>query len=234
MDDRRHWFFTALGLVLLALLSGCASGRKDREAELRQIVDWLPGYYDNSQQIEAEKQQGAQPHDALAIAIVPIYAPMISKNVFYAQEMAPNDSRRVMSQRLLAFDISEDDKIVQSIFTLQDPLRWRDGHQNPDLFKAMQPPDVQVVAGCGIQWKKEQKEKKPKEDSKPEHFIAWGSRNSCRSKTRSPTGGTLYVETKIELSPDELAMSDQLYDTGGKPVFARPGDPYFRFRRRAE
>jgi CpeT/CpcT family (DUF1001) len=229
MVEHKHRICAAIGLLALALLSGCASGKKAREAELSQIVDWLPGFYDNTAQIEAEKHQGLQPHDALAIAIVPIYAPMISKTVFYAQEMAPDDARRVMSQRLLAFDISEEGEIVQSIWMLQDPVRWRDAHRNPDLFKSMQPPDVQSIPGCGIRWKKES----PK-DGKPEHFTAAGSRNNCRSKTRAPNGSTLFVETRMELTPDEFALSDQLYDAQGKLIFGHPGDAFYRFRRRAE
>jgi hypothetical protein len=220
--------YTALiGLILFGLLSGCASARKEREAELGQIAAWLPGDYDNSLQIEADKQKGVQPHEPLAISIVQVYAPIISKTVFYAQEMAPDDTRRVMSQKLLAFDISEDEKqIMQSTWTLQEPQRWRDAHLHPELFKSMQPPDVQVVAGCGLSWKKEKAA-----GDKPEHFAAKGGGSSCRSKTRGPGGSVLFVETRVELTPDELAMSDQLFDTKGRLIFGRTDEPFMRFHR---
>ena len=218
-----------LGLVLLSLLSGCAGARKEREAELQEIVAWLPGYYDNTLQVETDKHKGVQPHDAIAVAIVQIYAPMISKQVFYAQEMAPDDSRRVMSQRLIAFDISDDDEIVQCVWALQDPVRFRDAHLNPDIFKMMQPPDIQTVPGCGLAWTKEKAK-----DGKPEHFAGKSGRNTCRSKNRGPGGAMLFQETRIELTPDELSMADQLYDAKGKLVFGRTDEPFLHFRRRAD
>ena len=219
--------FAAAAIVLFGLLSGCAGARKEREAQLQELVAWFPGNYDNSLQIEADKRQGLKPHDALALSIVQVYAPMISKTVFYAQEMAPDDSRRVMGQKLLAFDISEDDEIVQSIWALQDPVRWRDAHLHPDLFKSMQPPDVQTVPGCGLSWTKEKAV-----DGKPEYFAGKSGRKSCRSKSRGPGGITLFVETRMELTPDEFAMADQLYDAQGKLVFGRADEPFLRFRRR--
>jgi hypothetical protein len=207
------------------LLTGCAGASKAREAELAQIVSWLPGTYDNSAQVEADRQQGMQPHDALAVAIVPVYAPMLGENVFYSQEMAANDARRVMSQRLLSLMVSQDDRIVQSVWMLSDPLRWRDAHLNPDLFKSMQPNDVKNVPGCELLWQKEKD---------AERFTAAGSRSSCRSKARSPSGGTLFVETRLELAPDELALSDRFYDAQGKLVSGRADEPFYRFRRRAD
>jgi hypothetical protein len=115
---------------------------------------------------------------------------------------------------------------VQSVFMLTDPLRWRDAHLTPDLFKSMQPHDVQGVPGCELLWKREKD---------AERFTATGSRAGCRSKTRSPNGGTLFVETRLELAPDELAMSDRLYDAQGKLVFGPADDkPIYRFRRRGD
>ena len=229
MDKRKTIWMSALALALLSLLSGCAGARKEREAELQQIVAWLPGNYDNTLQVEADKHSGAQAHDAVAISIVQIYAPMISKQVFYAQEMAPDNLSRVMGQKLLAFDVSEDDEIVQSIWSINDPGRFRDAHLNPDLFKMMQPPDVQSVPGCGLAWKKEKAK-----DGKPEHFTAKSGRNTCRSKKRGPGGVTLFQETRMELTPDELSMADQLYDAQGKLVFGRADEPFLHFRRRAD
>jgi CpeT/CpcT family protein DUF1001 len=231
MDERRmkSLWMGALSVALLSLLAGCAGARKEREAELEQISAWLPGNYDNTAQVDSDKRSGFQPHDTLAVSIIQVYAPIISKHVFYAQEMAADNSNRVMSQRLLAFEISEDDEIVQSVWSLVDPVRFRDAHLNPDIFKMMQPPDVQSIPGCGLAWKKEKAK-----DAKPEHFTGQSGRNTCRSKKRGPGGSVLFQETRIELTPDELSMADQLIDSQGKLVFGRTDEPFLRFHRRAD
>ena len=78
-DSRALWL-CALGLVILSLLSGCAGARKAREAELEQIVSWLPGNYDNTAQVELTHNWEPEPYGGgrnfghLAYAVDDIYA----------------------------------------------------------------------------------------------------------------------------------------------------------------
>lgn len=127
--------------VFAALLVGCASQTKLRQAELVQILQWLPGEYNS---------------DKLAMAVVPVYAPRLGRNVFYVQEMAANDPRQITLQRLWSFEVTEDDQLVQSVWSLAEPARWRNAHLTPDLFKSLQPQDMQRVPGCELLWKKEE------------------------------------------------------------------------------
>jgi hypothetical protein len=127
-------------VALAALLLGCANQTKLRQAELVQILQWLPGQYNS---------------DALAIAIVPVYAPRLGRHVLYVQEMAANDPRQITLQRLWSIDVTEDDQIVHTVYALAEPARWRNAHVNPDLFKGLQPQDMQRVPGCELLWKKE-------------------------------------------------------------------------------
>jgi hypothetical protein len=78
-------------------------------------------------------------------------------------------------------------------------------------------------------WKKEKAT-----DGKPEHFTARGGLKSCRSKSRGPGGATLFQETRIELTPDELSVADQFFNAQGKLVFGRTDEPFLHFRRRSD
>lgn len=209
-------------LALSAVLTGCANQKKQNEAELAEIVTMLPGSYDNVAQVEAERAKGIRPREALAIVIVPIYAPSLGDNVFYVQEMAADDPRRVMSQRIFALEATKKGGVIQSNWNMADPLRWRDAHKNPDVFKMLQPPDLQGLSGCVMTWKKEE-----------DVFKAANDRENCRTTSRL-VGGSVLVESRVEMSADELAMSDRMFDSKGKLVYGNADEPLYRFRRRAE
>ena len=137
----------------LALLAGCTNDAKLREAELQKLAVLLPGQYDNRVQVT---QAGAAAELPLELNVTPIYAPFLSDYVFYVQENAWGDPRRVLSQRLFVFDLVGGKQIVQRVFGFAEPVRWRDGHLNTDLFKGqleVQQTDVvvreTVVAGEG-------------------------------------------------------------------------------------
>lgn len=197
-------------------LAACAGQEKLAKAQLAELVTWLPGRYDNLVQAEAA---GAAAHEALALTIVPIYAPMLGDHVFYLQETAADDPRRVLDQRLLSFDTAEDGTLVQATFQLTDVLRWRDAHLNPDLFKSLMPQDVRPMQGCELRWTKT-----------PQGFRGENDPQRCRVSSRV-TGGMVFLESRAELGPDELALSARTLDASGNLVQGRATEPFYRFRK---
>jgi hypothetical protein len=142
-------------LAALGLLNACADQSKLRESELTQLLDWLPGRYDNTAQADSDAQRGVQPpHDRIALIIVKVYTPRLGHHVFYGQEMAADDPRRVMSERMFSFKVDEKRGIVETVYTFTEPLRWRDGQRNIELFTSVVTEDVQSVPGCELVWKK--------------------------------------------------------------------------------
>ncbi len=143
----------ATAIAALGLLGACADQTKLRESELTQLLGWLPGRYDNTAQADSDTQRGVQPpHDRIALIIVKVYTPRLGHHVFYVQEMAADDPRRVMSERLFSFEV-EKRGILESVYTFAEPLRWRDGQRNIELFTSVVTEDVQGE-GCQLLWKK--------------------------------------------------------------------------------
>jgi hypothetical protein len=214
-------------LLLLASLAALnappvpALGARAREAELARLAALLPGRYDNAPQVEADRAAGRTPDAPLQLRIVRIYAPFLSQQVFYVHESALEDERRVFSQRLWLLDIGRDKTLQQRTLSLSEPLRWRDGHLDPDLFKALMPPDVVADSpGCVIRWR-----------SEGGGFTGRGDPASCRRN--APQGGApLRIEERRELGTDEIALATLAYDDALRPVEARNGDPFLRLRRR--
>ena len=150
----RHGARSLIGCRLVALLlCGCTDQTKVHEGELTELLAVLPGHYDNTAQVEADARAHSHQHDAVALTITHVYTPRLGHHVYYAQETAADDPRRVFGQKMYGFAVDEKRGIVETLYELVDPLRWRDGQQNKDMFTGMVVEDVQPEA-CQLLWKK--------------------------------------------------------------------------------
>src|SRR5262245_8184487 len=109
-------------LVLAGLIAGCTTQSQRAEQDLAQLLEWYPGHYDNLHQVEADAHAGSAAHAALELDIVRVYAPLIGDFAYYQQETAAGDSRRVIAQRVVAFSVVKGKGVVQSIWSLAEPL----------------------------------------------------------------------------------------------------------------
>src|SRR5213082_149864 len=182
----------ATALAIFGLLGACADESKLRESEMIQLLALLPGRYDNSEQAASDAGRGARPpHDLIALIIVKVYTPRLGHHLFYAQEMAADDPRRVMSQRLFSFKVDEKRGILETVYTFAEPLRWRDGQEHPELFTGVVVEDVQSAPGCELAWKKT-----------GEQFTASYDPKLCHN-----TGGAAPGESVAEFTADSLLLA---------------------------
>jgi hypothetical protein len=209
----------ALMCIAVASLGACTDQQKVREGEMAELLVQLAGRYDNSGQVRADVQHGVRPpHDALAIVLVPVDNPGIGEHMFYVQEMAADDPNRVMVQRVWTFGV-QDKRIVQSVWTLKEPLRWRDAQRNPETLESMVNVDVSPVRGCNITWKKA-----------GEKFTGANDPKTCRSTSRL-TGGSVRIDTRMEIEGNELSLAETATDAAGQLVEGRTDEPFIRFRK---
>jgi CpeT/CpcT family (DUF1001) len=240
-------------IVAAAGLAGCAAVKKQQhqDMDLVQISRWLPGKYDNTAQAKADEQKGARPpHDAVELDIVPIDSAAVARNSFYVQETAADDPRRVFSQQVIVF-ASGKKGIVESVANLVEPIRWRDGVQEPDIFDGMTARDLKPVTGCDLLWKKEenpagQAANKPakklskaeaKEAAKKEaeraRYSGASDPKRCQM-TSHAVMGLVQVELRGELSANEIALGELQYNNDDKLVYGDKDEPFYRFRRAAQ
>jgi len=206
----------AVGAVLLA---GSAVAREPKaEAEILELVQMFPGHWDNSAQVQEETARGVKPHEALVLDIVPIEAIMLGDNVFYVQESIAGEPNRVLGQKIVMFGVVKG-KIVQTDFALNEPNRWRNGQNNPDLFKGIMTQDVHSIKGCSLRWKR----------GETGNFEGANEAKTCHNRVVGV--GVAAIELKAELGPTEYATSEQAVDKAGHKTGAPQGDPFYRFRR---
>lgn len=192
----------ALALLALIALSACSNTADLRKAELSELAGWLPGTY------EAR---------VASLAFVPIYAPFISDNVFFAEETLSQGGRPVVSQRVVAFEVI-DKQIVQASYLFVDPARWRAGLQHPDLFKSLMEADLKLLSGCEMLWIKDK-----------DKFVGTNDRKNCRISRAG--SGLAFLDSRAEVSADDYARNERYFDVAGRHLAGPEDDTLERFRR---
>jgi hypothetical protein len=208
-------------LMMMAALTsaGCGTTQKQGELVLAEVAAMLSGSYDNLAQ---SRQAGAE-HAPLRLMIAPVEAPVVGEHVYYVQEFAAQDERRVFAQRLYILIESADPLhplLAQYDFT--ESTRWRDGYQRRELFRGLLPQDLRRRAGCELRVERSDTGFKLNNDPK-----------ACRMPA-SGTGETLYAEQRIELNRDGVALLDIRRDASGAVMQGGESDPGYRVVRRAD
>jgi hypothetical protein len=190
----------ALACAAALTAAGCASGPpKATEADLMQMLTMLPGRYDNAAQTEADAKSGTHPaNEAVALLILHVQTPRLGHYVYYAQESAADDPRRVFSQKMYSFQLDEKRGIVETLYEFVEPKRWREGSQNKDLFTAVQGDDVQPEL-CQLLWTK-----------KADSFVAAHDPKAC------PDGGGAAAAPLVELNVGGLSAGDYKFVRRGR------------------
>jgi|HubBroStandDraft_1064217.scaffolds.fasta_scaffold00216_26 hypothetical protein len=148
--------FSAAALIaVLAVLGACKDEGKQHEEQLTQLLAVLPGEYDNTAQAAQDVRNGVRPgHDAVTLIITHVYTPRLGHHTYYAQETAAGDPRRVLSQKMYDFESDDQHGIVEKVYQFTEPVRWRDGQLNKEVFTSVDTADVQAE-GCVLLWKQD-------------------------------------------------------------------------------
>jgi hypothetical protein len=219
--------FLITGLLAAAFAVVAAQPKKE-DVMLRELVAVLGGSYDNLAQSRASSE-----HPALKLMVVPVEAPGVGDHVFYVQETAADDARRVLAQRLYVLTVvPKREQAIMTQLDFNEPTRWRDGQLKRELFRSLLMQDLRVRAGCELLWSRKPQEKAATRKNAALAFIGTGN-GACRAASRL-TGETVKVEQRMELDAESLAVFEQQRDAAGVLVAGDLRDPYFRYSRRAD
>ncbi len=214
---------SALGLLsaVAAALGGCATPQKSKaDGLLTQIEGWLPGHYDNRAQVATDRKHGGLVHPAVSAVIVRVDSLTVGLKVYYMEETDTDHPHEPTAQYILEFEAIKD-TIRETVWSLAEPKRWRNGAEQPELFSSLQPPDLKLLTGCSLEWKKAE-----------EGFTASNDPKLCHS-TPASVPAAIRSHWRWELKADELAISEQAYDSDGDLVYGTETDSFIRLRKRS-
>jgi hypothetical protein len=215
-EARRLWL---LPVVLAAAGAGCETPSRKGDQVMAEFTTMLPGSYDNL----AQSRLPGGVHAPTKLLIAPVDAPVIGDHVYYVQEAAADDARRVFAQRLYRVVESSDPLHPMLVtYDLREPARWRDAHLRRELFRGLLPDDLRLRAGCEMHVERSD-----------EGFRLTNDPGACRVAARG-TGETLRAEQRIELDGEGIAVLDIQRDANGTVIQGGEADPWYRFVRRAD
>ena len=207
--------------VTAGMLGGCATPQKGKsDALLTQIEGWLPGHYDNRAQVATDHKHGGLVHPAVSVVIVRVDSLTVGQKVYYMEESDTDDPQHLTAQYILSFEIVKD-RIVEAVWSLAEPKRWRNGAEQPELFSSLQPPDLKLLTGCSLEWKKTD-----------EGFEASNDQKLCHSVPLSAPAAVA-AHWRMELTADQLGISEQAFDSDGDLVYGTVEDSFIRLRKRS-
>jgi hypothetical protein len=210
-----------VSLAAAGMLGGCATPPSSKsDALMLQVEGWLPGHYDNRAQVATDRKHGGPVHAAVSAVIVRVDSLTVGENVFYMEETDTDDPQRVTAQYILSFEVVKD-RIVEAVWALAEPKRWHNGAEMPELFSSLQPPDLKLLTGCSLEWKKTD-----------EGFAASNDQKLCHSVPLSAPAA-VNAHWRLELTADQLGISEQAYDSDGDLVYGTAEDAYIRLRKRS-
>jgi hypothetical protein len=187
---------------------------------LLQVEGWLPGHYDNRAQVATDRKHGGAVHAALSTVIVRVDSLTVGENVFYMQEADSDDPQHLLAQYILSFEVVKD-RLIEAVWALAEPQRWRNGAEQPDLLASLQPPDLKLLTGCSLEWKKA-----------ADGFTASNDQKLCHS-TPPSVAAAVASHWRWELTADQLRISEQAYDSDGELVYGTQDDSFIQLRKRS-
>ena len=206
--------------ALIGALGGCATPQTGKsDAALTQLEGWLPGHYDNRAQVALDRKHGGPVHPAVSVVIVRVDSLTVGQKVYYMEESDTDDPRHVTAQYILSFEVVKD-RIIEAVWTLAEPQRWRNGVEQPELFSSLQPPDLKLLTGCSLEWRRTDA-----------GFSASNDQKLCHS-TPPSVPAAVSARWRIELSVDQMGINEIAFDGDGDVVAGAEGD-FIRLRKRS-
>ncbi len=210
-----------LALTALVSLGGCATAPASK-AETDEVLleSWLLGHYDNRAQVATDQKHGGYVHPAVSAVIVRVESLMVGEHVFYMQLSDTDDPTHLTEQFIISFTVVKD-KIVEAVWALAEPKRWKNGAAMPEIFSALQPADLKLLQGCSLEWKRT-----------PDGFTASNDQKLCHSTPLS-VPAAVSAHWRMELTADQLGIAEQAFDSDGDLVYGTAEDSFIRLRKRS-
>lgn len=200
--------FLSLTVVLLFISTISA---QNLDKDLRLMMSWFEGRFDNFGQVTEEKDQKAEfPHEHIHSIFARVNLPQFGENVFYVKQYMDGDPAKIYRQRLYVFTPNRKEKAVElQIYTFDDEKKYLDAHLEPAKLNGLTQANLKATPGCEVYWRLEKSGDKFDGTMKP---------NAC-SFVSQKSGKKIFISDDLFLTKDEIWINDQAKDEQENYVF---------------
>lgn len=191
------------------------------EADLKVMMKWFEGRFDNYQQVYAEKQSKAQyPHEHIHSIFHKVDIPAIKGETFFVQQYMDGNPSKIYRQRLYSFTPNEKENAIQlTIYSFKEQTKYTDSHKDDSKIKGLTMADLTTLPGCEVYWR-----------LKGDKFEGSMKKNGCRVKSRR-SGKTIIISDDLFLTKNEIWIRDQAVDEEGNYVFGHKGNVHHKLKK---
>ncbi|MDQ3042474.1 MAG: chromophore lyase CpcT/CpeT [Acidobacteriota bacterium] len=207
--------------VLLVCFASVASAQSKLEDDLRLMMKWFEGRFDNFQQTVEEKDARTEfPHERIHSIFARVNLPNIGENVFYVQQYMDGDRAKIYRQRLYVFAPNKQEKAIElKIYTFPDEKAVLNAHLDSAKLNNLTLDKMASPKGCEVFWR-----------LNADKFEGSMKPNACRVVSKR-SGKTLIITDDLFLTKDEIWINDQAKDEQGNYVFGNKANIHHKLKR---
>lgn len=181
--------------------------------DLRTLLDYFPGRYDNDLQVYFDgelKTPEIERNGRIHSIFAPVNLPAFGSNIFYVEQYSDNDPTKIYRQRLYRFSVDESERAIKlEIFapSTEQALAIRGAYADPSKLADLSPSNMTLYPGCEVYWRRQSQQ-----------FIGTMKPGACKVKSQR-SGKTLIITDQLVLSDRSLSILDQAVDEAGAYVY---------------
>jgi CpeT/CpcT family (DUF1001) len=205
-------------VIFLFVMNAAA---KNLDDDLRLMMQWFEGRFDNFQQTVEEKDSKAEfPHERIHSIFSRVKLPQFGENVFYVQQYLDGDPKKIYRQRLYVFTPNKKEKAIElKIYTFDDEKKYVDANLDNAKFAGLTMQNLATTASCEVFWRRD-----------GEKFLGTMKPNACKVVSKR-SGKTLIITDDLFLTKDEIWINDQAKDDQGNYVFGNKSGVHHKLKK---
>jgi len=206
---------------IIVFLSIQTVAAQNPEKDLRLMMSWFEGRFNNYAQTVEEKETKTEfPHERIHSIFARVNLPNIGENVFYVQQYMDGDETKIYRQRLYVFTPNRKEKAIElKIFAFPDEKAVLNAHLDKAKLNGLTLEKMDSPKGCEVFWRL--KDNKFEGSMKP---------NACRVVSKR-SGKTLIITDDLFLTKDEIWINDQAKDDQGNYVFGNKANVHHKLKK---
>ncbi|MCB1044788.1 MAG: chromophore lyase CpcT/CpeT [Acidobacteria bacterium] len=175
--------------------------------DVAQAAEWLTGSFSSASQASKDAS-----YFDIRLHVARIWSDRSDGIWLYVEQAEATKLDAPYRQRVYRLNDAEEGFIVSDVYTLMDAQAFIGGWQDPSLFDAINPDDLEPRVGCSVYLKKT-----------PNGTYQGGTRGKeCVSSLR----GASYATSEIELTSKVLRSWDRGFDPHGNQVWGAETSAY--------